>query len=85
MIWLVDEFSCRHLISIRHFIGLPLAFLFEFHGWWHVFTAIGGYTAVVVIDMLTAGEVHVDPTGQFAWPLPLVARMMGSSVSKKEH
>ncbi|KAJ5153994.1 alkaline phytoceramidase [Penicillium coprophilum] len=83
MIWLVDEFTCRYLISIRHSIGLPLAFLFEFHGWWHVFTAIGGYIAVVVIDMLTAGEVHEDPTGQFVWPLPLVARTMGSTVSKK--
>lgn len=33
MIWLVDEFTCRYLLSIRHSIGLPLAFLFEFHAW----------------------------------------------------
>lgn len=39
---------------------------------------------MVLIDLLTAGEVHEDPTGQFAWPLPLVARTLGSSVSKRE-
>lgn len=34
MVWLIDEFACNHLTSIRHYVGLPLAFLFELHGWY---------------------------------------------------
>lgn len=33
-VWLIDEFACRNLTQIRHVVGLPLAFLFEFHGWY---------------------------------------------------
>ncbi|BDD60270.1 hypothetical protein MAP00_005408 [Monascus purpureus] len=31
--WLVDVFACQPLRSLRHTIGLPSAWLFEFHGW----------------------------------------------------
>jgi dihydroceramidase len=51
-----------------------LAFLFELHGWWHVFTGIGGYVAVAIVDMITAGEVHGDPTGEMAFPINVVSR-----------
>ncbi|KAH6959253.1 ceramidase [Fusarium avenaceum] len=81
MVWLIDEFACRYLTSARHTVGLPLAFLLELHGWWHVFTAIGGYTAVAVIDLVTSGEVTEDPVPGFAWPVPLAARLMSRSAS----
>lgn len=48
---------------------------------WHVFTAIGGYTAVAVIDLVTSGEVTEDPVPGFAWPVPLAARLMSRSAS----
>ncbi|EEP77836.1 predicted protein [Uncinocarpus reesii 1704] len=32
-LWLVDVFLCQHLRAIRRSIGLPLAWLFELHGW----------------------------------------------------
>lgn len=41
---------------------------------WHVFTAFGGYIAVVVVDMITSDEVDVDSMERLAWPLCLVAR-----------
>lgn len=34
MIWLVDHWACSLLIDARHFIGVPFAFLLEFHGWY---------------------------------------------------
>ncbi|KAJ4135057.1 hypothetical protein NW768_004670 [Fusarium equiseti] len=86
MVWLIDEFACRYLTNARHAIGLPFAFLLELHGWWHVLTAIGGYTAVAVIDIVTTGEVTGDPTDTFAWPVPLALRLMSnreSSVKQK--
>ncbi|KAJ5165950.1 hypothetical protein N7492_006246 [Penicillium capsulatum] len=76
-VWLIDNFGCGGLIAIRTIVGVPVGFLFEFHGWWHVFTGIGGYTAVAIIDLTTAGEVHQDPTDLFAWPLSPVARVLG--------
>ncbi|KAL4909516.1 hypothetical protein BDW74DRAFT_187591 [Aspergillus multicolor] len=78
--WLIDNFLCPSLTSARDLVGMPLAFLFEFHGWWHVFTGIGGYIAVAVVDLITSGEVGRDPTPQMAFPVPLAARVIGRVV-----
>ncbi|KAL4800893.1 ceramidase [Aspergillus venezuelensis] len=77
MVWLVDNFFCPHLTSIRSLVGIPLAFLTELHGWWHVFTGIGGYIAVAVVDMITAGEIDRDPTQDMAFPVSVVSRFLG--------
>ncbi|KAF4470589.1 YPC1-Alkaline Ceramidase [Fusarium albosuccineum] len=77
--WLIDELACRYLIDARRTLGLPLAFLLELHGWWHVLTAIGGYSAVAVVDLITSEEVHEDPTHLFAWPIPLAAGLTAGS------
>ena len=39
-IWNIDLEYCTELRRLREQIGLPWAFLFELHGWWHVLTAI---------------------------------------------
>ncbi|PNP46751.1 hypothetical protein TGAMA5MH_01702 [Trichoderma gamsii] len=78
-VWLIDDWACNILTDVRHTVGIPLAFLFELHGWWHVFTAIGGYIAVAVVDLVITGDVNRDPTDQLAWPVPFAARLMSSS------
>ncbi|CAF3458893.1 hypothetical protein FGSG_08281 [Fusarium graminearum PH-1] len=83
MVWLIDNWACRYLIDIRHTVGLPFAFLFELHGWWHFFTGIGGYIAVIVVDSITSNEKVDNPTSRLAWPVPLVAQLMASSVVAK--
>ncbi|PHH84808.1 hypothetical protein CDD83_1344 [Cordyceps sp. RAO-2017] len=40
-LWNIDLQYCAELRQIRHRVGLPCAWLFELHGWWHVLTAIG--------------------------------------------
>ncbi|KAI9149631.1 Alkaline ceramidase 3 [Paramyrothecium foliicola] len=75
ILWLIDDWACRHLTSLRHDVGVPIAFLLELHGWWHVLTAIGGYTAVVVIDLITTGQVHQDPTSKLAWPVSWAVKL----------
>lgn len=40
VLWLIDLEQCFPLRDIRKFVGLPWAFVFEFHGWWHVLTAM---------------------------------------------
>ncbi|RTE84802.1 hypothetical protein BHE90_000667 [Fusarium euwallaceae] len=79
-LWLIDEWACRYLSNARNIVGLPLGFLLELHGWWHIFTAIGSYTAVVVVDLVTSEEVVDDPTPHLAWPVPFVARRMAGPV-----
>lgn len=52
---------------------------------WHVFTAIGGYIGVVLVDLITSNEVLADPTDRLAWPVPMAARLMtGTTKSIKE-
>lgn len=48
---------------------------------WHVLTAIGGYIAVAVVDLVTSDEVVRDPTELLAWPVPLLARLMTGSAA----
>jgi dihydroceramidase len=45
---------------------MPWGFLLEFHGWWHVLTAIGAYVFMVMVDSLTQDTVVLSG-GPFAW------------------
>ncbi|KAH8656848.1 ceramidase [Ilyonectria robusta] len=83
-LWLIDEFACRMLTDVRHLVGLPIAFLFELHGWWHVFTALGGYIGVAVVDLITSGEVDQDPISLFAWPVPFAVGLVSESSTPKK-
>ncbi|KAL4761350.1 ceramidase [Aspergillus foveolatus] len=82
-LWLVDNFLCPSLTFVRGVLGMPLAFLFEFHGWWHVLTGIGGYIAVAVVDLITAGEAGRDPTPDMAFPVPLATRAIRGLINRK--
>ncbi|UKZ82759.1 hypothetical protein TrVFT333_010555 [Trichoderma virens FT-333] len=84
-VWLLDGWLCSLLTSMKHSAGLPLAFLLELHGWWHIFTCIGGYVGVALVDAITSGEVREDPTHQLAWPVPAAARLLtGANATPKE-
>ncbi len=48
LLWTIDLEYCAELRAIREKVGLPWAWLFEFHGWWHVLTAIGASQAMQV-------------------------------------
>ncbi|KFG81407.1 putative alkaline phytoceramidase [Metarhizium anisopliae] len=73
-VWLIDEWACGMLNGARQSVGLPAAFFLELHGWWHTFTAIGGYIAVALVDEITTGQVTADPIPLLAWPVPLAAK-----------
>jgi len=54
-LWNIDLQFCQELRGIRKRVGLPWAWLFEFHGWWHIFTAMGaGLYMDVVREMRAA-------------------------------
>ncbi|KAF7716557.1 Uncharacterized protein PECH_004358 [Penicillium ucsense] len=84
-VWLIDGLACGLLKDTRHAIGLPLAFLTELHGWWHILTAIGGYVAVALVDLVTANELNKgDPIEELAWPIPTAARYIQEWVGPKK-
>lgn len=49
VVWLIDLELCYPLRDIRGAIGLPWAFLFELHGWWHVFTAMAASRFITLV------------------------------------
>ncbi|AEO62056.1 hypothetical protein MYCTH_2312981 [Thermothelomyces thermophilus ATCC 42464] len=48
LLWTVDLERCADLRALRERVGLPWAWLFEFHGWWHILTAVGASQAMQV-------------------------------------
>ncbi|KAH8430653.1 ceramidase [Aspergillus melleus] len=82
-IWLVDNKICGILKTWKAKIGLPWAFVLELHGWWHIFTAIGAYIFIAIVDHLVSGEDH-EELDSLAWPAPWAARSIfaGSSVDE---
>ncbi|KNG87618.1 alkaline phytoceramidase [Aspergillus nomiae NRRL 13137] len=73
-LWLIDTWICAFLRSTRARIGLPLAFLLELHGWWHIFTGIGAYIFIAVVDHLVSGVSHDAIEESFAWPASWASR-----------
>ncbi|KAL6816597.1 ceramidase [Trichoderma sp. SZMC 28015] len=84
-VWLLDDWLCSPLTSMKHSAGLPLAFFLELHGWWHIFTCIGGYVGVALVDAITSGEVREDPIPHLAWPVPSAARLLTGVHASPKH
>lgn len=40
-IWNLDNVFCSTIRQWRRSLGLPVAFLLEGHGWWHLMTGLG--------------------------------------------
>lgn len=52
-LWNVDNVFCVNLRTIRSFyLPFPFDVLFQFHGWWHIFTCIGCYYSIVFCQAL---------------------------------
>ncbi|KAG4442512.1 hypothetical protein IFR05_002012 [Cadophora sp. M221] len=52
VIWSMDTAYCAELLEFRDRVGMPLGFLSEGHGWWHMLTGLGVYYYVVFIEYL---------------------------------
>ncbi len=48
-LWNIDLEFCAELRHLRERIGIPWAWLFELHGWWHVLTAISASECMGVV------------------------------------
>ena len=53
-LWLFEGQFCYGLRNIRGFTGMPLGWVLELHGWWHILTAMGAGRFVWTARELTA-------------------------------
>ncbi|PYH86288.1 alkaline ceramidase family protein [Aspergillus uvarum CBS 121591] len=82
-VWLVDGWVCQVLRRWRAAVGVPWAFGLELHGWWHIFTGVGAYTFIAVIDYLVSGAEHTDLQRSVAWPLSLLVSKTPEAKAKE--
>jgi dihydroceramidase len=75
-LWNIDFHACYYVTVWKRWVGLPWGFLFELHGWWHVFTAIGAYVGMALVEYLVT--IEEGKTGRveegFVWPVRAVLR-----------
>ncbi|EAT85471.2 hypothetical protein SNOG_06820 [Parastagonospora nodorum SN15] len=75
-LWNIDFHLCIYVTMFKRYIGLPWGFLFELHGWWHIFTGIGAYVGMALVEYLVTMEE--GKTGRieegFVWPVKAVLR-----------
>jgi dihydroceramidase len=87
-LWSIDFHLCNYVTAFKHAIGLPWGFIFELHGWWHIFTGIGAYTGMALVEYLVT--IEDGKTGRieegYVWPVKAVLRDLdaveGSSTKK---
>jgi len=71
-IWNLDNAFCGFLTETKRDIGMPWSFLFELHGWWHIFTGVGAYIFIALVEYLTSEDAGQPLGGRFAWPVGLI-------------
>ena len=73
-LWNIDFHLCSYVTAFKHYIGLPWAFIFELHGWWHILTGIGAYVGMALVEYLvTIDESAADGlSDKFVWPVRAV-------------
>ncbi|KAI9641847.1 hypothetical protein NHQ30_009714 [Ciborinia camelliae] len=72
LIWNIDNGFCASLTDIKRSIGMPWSFILELHGWWHIFTGIGAYIFIALVEYLTSEEAGQALGPSFAWPVGLI-------------
>ncbi|KAH6714718.1 ceramidase [Leptodontidium sp. MPI-SDFR-AT-0119] len=89
-IWNIDNAICSSLTTWKRGLGMPWSFVLELHGWWHIFTGVGAYIFIALVEYLTSDEAGQPLGSKFAWPVNLIvdgragdARLM--SVNSSDH
>ncbi|KAI4946059.1 hypothetical protein J4E91_007501 [Alternaria rosae] len=84
-LWNIDFHACYYVTVWKRWVGLPWGFLFELHGWWHIFTAIGAYVGMALVEYLVT--IEEGKTGGveegFVWPVRGVLRDLDGVEGKK--
>ncbi len=86
LLWSIDFHLCSYVTKAKHYVGLPWGFLFELHGWWHIFTGIGAYIGMALTEYLVT--IEEGQTGRveegFVWPVKSVLRDLDAVAHTKK-
>lgn len=52
-LWHVDLELCLNLRAVKETVGVPLSWILELHGWWHILTALGASHFIRLVRMVT--------------------------------
>jgi len=61
-IWNLDFAFCAELRAFRDAVGMPLGFVTELHGWWHILTAVGVYCYIDLVEELRERHMVEETT-----------------------
>ena len=65
LLWNIDLEFCKELRDMKAAMGLPLSWLLELHGWWHIMTAIGADQFMMVArEMRESDEKLLQENGK---------------------
>jgi dihydroceramidase len=70
-LWSIDFHLCKYVTAFKRSIGLPWGFIFELHGWWHIFTGIGAYIGMALVEYLVTVDdgPNLNIGEEFNWPV----------------
>lgn len=73
-LWNIDVHLCGYVTAVKHWLGLPWGFVLELHAWWHIFTGIGSYVGMALVEFLvTMGQGQTGSLAEgFVWPVKAV-------------
>ncbi|QPG76534.1 hypothetical protein FOA43_003923 [Brettanomyces nanus] len=68
LIWNIDNLFCSPITLFRrNVLGLPLGFLTEGHGWWHIFTGMGIYYFILYNEILSTWIRGAEKEYKLIW------------------
>jgi len=78
ILWNADNLLCLELTAIKKRVGLPIAFIFELHGWWHLLTGYGtvlmSHAGLLLVLMIREGPQNFEMKMWGGW-MPIVKRV----------
>lgn len=66
-LWMLDIHFCSTLRGARRAVGMPLGFLLELHGWWHILTGLGVYYYLVFLEYLRVCLIGKQKEYVYIW------------------
>ena len=82
-IWNVDNAICSSLTHVKREIGMPWSFVLELHGWWHIFTGVGAYIFIALVEYLTSEDAGQPLGRRFAWPVGAIVNCHAGAEKEK--
>lgn len=66
-LWNLDIHFCNTWISLRRKVGMPLGFLLEGHGHWHLLTGLGVYSYLQYLEYLRVFQLGINGDYRYEW------------------